>query len=106
MPGHNSHIIIKEPNFTLVPSLGRVLFSPARFVRIAHLQKQLLVPFAINVPAICKKMHQSVRGNVDKRENAKRHQQDLPMLHGVTDITGLDEMLNHDSGLTVPVFNA
>ena len=29
--------------------------------------------------------------------------QDLPMLHGVTDITGLDQMLYHDSGLAVNV---
>mmetsp|Transcript_9588 Transcript_9588/g.17474 ORF Transcript_9588/g.17474 Transcript_9588/m.17474 type:complete len:614 (-) Transcript_9588:726-2567(-) len=66
-----NNVKVKETNLTLVPCLGRILLCSAIQIGLVTFHKESLIPTAINVP----------------------------MLHGMSNITGLDQMLNHNCGL-------
>ena len=72
--GQGNNVKIEKANLTFVPELGRVRLGTALFIGLVHFLKETLVPLAVNVP----------------------------MLHRVTHITGLDQMLNHNGGFAIP----
>mmetsp|Transcript_20742 Transcript_20742/g.59103 ORF Transcript_20742/g.59103 Transcript_20742/m.59103 type:complete len:458 (-) Transcript_20742:2691-4064(-) len=64
-------VIIVEPQLALVPALRGIRLRSAGLVRSVHLHEEAFVPLFVHIP----------------------------MLHRVTDVCGLDDVLQHDRGL-------
>lgn len=71
--GQGNNVKVKESNFSLVPEGSRVCLGPSLLEGLVHLQKETLIPLAV----------------------------DVPMLHGVGHIGSLDQVFNHNGGLAV-----
>jgi len=66
--GQRDDVLVEEVEFGIEPKRGRILGQASLLVGIGHFLKESLVPF-------------------DK---------DVPMLHGVSHVAGLDQMIQHD----------
>lgn len=64
--GQGDDIKVKESNLPFIPSNGWIVFQSTLFEGLIHLLEQFLIPLDVN----------------------------MPMLHGMRDVTSLDEMLN------------
>lgn len=69
-------VMIKKPNFTPVPIVGRIGIGPAVDVSLVHFSVQPFVPLDVN----------------------------MPMLHRMCNIRCLDDMFDDDRRLTIDLF--
>ena len=70
-------VVVEEPDFALIPTLTWVLFRPPIVVCQIHFLEEAFVPLGI----------------------------DMPMLHGVGNIRGLDDVFNDNGGLAIDMIH-
>ena len=98
---HNLHVKVEKPKFARGPKLFGRLFGASLSVRLVHFLKKAFVPFAINVPAnMTKKPSSEGKRKTTTKCRLSKYKY-LPMLHGMRNVTCLDQMLNDNGSLAV-----